>query len=146
MHVLVQSAVNGVSPDVVGVSPDVVLCADERSRSRSPVPRREKETINVEGNTWRDKLDTLFDKGLFGKEDIEETVLEDLGSMKEEEAIYVVESASTVDYSKIKNISGFLGGIIRRVKEDGIDGEGITLESLGPSIQGQIESLIEEVG
>jgi len=89
-------------------------------------------------------LDEIFEKGIINRDDVDQQVIDDIGMLKPEESMHVVQRLEVINIQNVKNMNGFIGGIVRRVKEDGI--EEATLSSLGPDIQQKIEDLIEQVG
>jgi len=129
------------------------LYAAGRSRSRSPVSERGRgggDLDNTAGtgseNKWKEKFDAIVESGKIKREDVEQEVLDELSELKDEEALYVVERIDALELDRVRNMSGFIKGIIRRVKTDGMEADGPgDLSLLGPDIQKQFEDLIDEV-
>lgn len=97
-------------------------------------------------NRWKEKLDAIIESGKIRREDVEQDVFDELSELKEEEAVYVVERVDALELDRVRNMSGFIRGIIRRVKTDGTEADGPgDLSLLGPDIQKQLEDLIDEV-
>ena len=64
--------------------------------------------------------------------------------MSDEEAGSVITRLEDIDASRIRNMNGFVAGIIRRVKSDGPDRGEITLESLPRAVREKLQDLVED--
>jgi len=111
-----------------------------RSRSRSPEARgRDGAAVD-----WRDELDRIYDNGILRRGDIEDRIISDLESMPADEAVCVVTRLRDSDLKKVRNMNGFVAGIIRRVRQDGPDrGEG-QIDTLPKPVQNLLEDLMDD--
>lgn len=117
-----------------------------RSRSRSPARGGGGGGGGGGGDgDWRDELERLYDKGTLRKGDLDERIMSDLEGMRPEEAACVLQRISESDMSRVRNISGFVGGIIRRVKTDGPDKGEAKLDLLPKSVQRALDDLVADV-
>ncbi|KAK2078351.1 hypothetical protein QBZ16_003191 [Prototheca wickerhamii] len=89
------------------------------------------------------RLDDLFDRGVITKSDVDEITIADIADLGEEGAQCVVQRFSEADFSRIKSVTGFLKGIIRRVRLDGPDRGESNMDSLPRAVRHSLEDLIE---
>lgn len=111
----------------------------DTDRSRSPVARGEGET-----RVWEPSLDELFDSGILKKGDLEDDVIEDLKGLGDKEAAHAIERMKGTEFDKVRNTSAFCRGIIRRIKEYGVEEGDPDLSVLGEKIEQKMEELIRE--
>lgn len=64
--------------------------------------------------------------------------------MRPDEAACVITRLNETDLSRVRNMSRFVGGIIRRVKQDGPDRGEAKMDSLPRPVQRRLEDLIED--
>eukprot|EP00889_Picochlorum_renovo_P007317 jgi/Picre1/34347/NNA_001819.t1 len=119
---------------------DIEGTDDPRERSRSPVARGEEEEKRV----WESSFDELYDSGILKRGDLEDNVIEDLRSLGDKEAAHAIERIKGTEFDKVRNVSAFCRGIIRRVKEYGVEEGDPDFSVLGEKIQQKLEELIGE--
>lgn len=127
-----------------------------RSKSRSPrgrdsrsrSPRRDRSRSGGRdaggGSDWRSKLDRLFDKGYLRKSEIDQVLLDDIEKLSDEEAGCVVDRLTEANLDRIRNINGFMAGIIKRVRLDGPDRGAGKVDMLPRSVRHRIEDAIDD--
>ena len=117
------------------------------SRGRSPSRSRSRDlpSRGRDVKSWREKLDDLYDKGHIMKGDLDSVTLEDIGALREDEAVCVIDRLAETNISTVRDINRFVGGIIRRVQREGPDRGEATIESLPRRIADRVEDLISDV-
>ncbi|PSC68731.1 Long-chain-fatty-acid-ligase 15 isoform A [Micractinium conductrix] len=121
---------------------------DSRSRSprrdRSRSPARPAAGGSGAPAEWRDKLERLFEKGYMRKSEIDTVLLEDIEKMNDDEAGCVVDRLAEANLDRIRNINGFMAGIIKRVRLDGPDRGAGKVDMLPRSVRHRIEDAIDD--
>jgi len=106
----------------------------------------EGDAVDANGNDgWRAALENLYSKGHINRGDLDDRIMSDIEGLPDEEAACVIRRVGETDMSHIRNISGFVGGIIRRVKADGPDRGEANIESLPQEVQKLLDGLIDDV-
>lgn len=79
------------------------------------------------------------------KGDLDDQTLDELATLSEAEAGCVIDRLSEADIQRVRDMNRFLGGIIRRVRQDGPDRGQATLDTLPRRVSNAIEDLIADV-
>jgi hypothetical protein len=89
-----------------------------RRRSRTPVRRSRSRSPRGGGGEpyWQKKLNRLIDDGVVRAGEIDNRTLDALEDLSAELAECAIERFAEANFRNINNKSGFLMGIIRRVK------------------------------
>ena len=119
----------------------------ERARSRSPAKpsggaaNDSGAAANDSGGDWKEILDRLYEKGEIKRGDIEDRIISDLETMPPADSALAMTRLEGSDIGSIRNINGFVVGIMRRIKDSG-GGDGPSLSSLPSSVRAKIDELV----
>ncbi|KAK9824242.1 hypothetical protein WJX72_008888 [[Myrmecia] bisecta] len=113
------------------------------SGSRSPRERSRSRSGSARGD-WKKQLERLVDRGLVNRRDLDESVMEALEDLDDDLAENAVQRFGEANFGRITNKSGFLMGIVRRIKEDGPDGGTANLDILSRSVRHRLRDLIDD--
>jgi hypothetical protein len=114
-----------------------------RRRSRTPV-RRSRSRSRGGDPYWQKKLNRLIDDGIVRPGELDNMTLDALEDLSSDLAECAIERFAEANFSRINNKSGFLMGIIRRVKEDGPDGGHVNMDILSRSVRHRLRDLMDD--
>lgn len=89
-------------------------------------------------------LEDLYDAGSVRRGDIDDDVIADIEALGGDEALCVIQRLKDSDLDRVRSMSGFVKGIIRRVRQDGPDKGEAKIESLPRAVQRLLDDLIAD--
>lgn len=111
-----------------------------RDRSRSPV---KTSKVDLSEDVKR-RVEELYDDRVVKKGEIGEGFFDALGELQENEQIYVLDRIKVTDFSRVRTVEGFCVGIIRRVKDFGMEDAEPDFTILGEEVKERLEKLIAD--
>lgn len=89
-------------------------------------------------------MEELYDANVVKRGDLSDGFFENLGELQENEQVYVLDRIKATDFSRVRSVEGFSIGIIRRVKDFGMEETEPNLSILGEEVKERLETLIAD--